>query len=185
MPVLAQDMPYQSCPLLRAYYPLPTINKSSAAIEATSATFTKLFDSLVQTGCSDSFGCISPNTTSFTLALFTGDADATDDNFIFFEYSHIAPVYAAENNTIGLDTVLPTGTLSQVFTVYAWLIQMGDSHWDQPITAYLPELAMANTTGSLAVKWEDISIGSLAGHMSGIVRNCKLGLKKKMQYCEC
>ncbi|CAK7228514.1 hypothetical protein SBRCBS47491_006930 [Sporothrix bragantina] len=169
---MAQDLPYQPCPLLRAYYPLPSINKSSAAIESASDMFTKLFNSLVQTGCSDSFGCISPNTTSFSLAIFSGDADATDDDYIFFEYSHVVPDLAADNNnSVGLDTVFPTGTLTQVFTVYAWLIQMGDDQWDQPIAAFLPELATANMTNTLAVDWKEVSIGSLASHMSGIVRD--------------
>ncbi|CAK7225880.1 hypothetical protein SEUCBS140593_006053 [Sporothrix eucalyptigena] len=176
--VAQNDIPYQPCPLLRAYYPVPTINASSEAIQSASATFTKLFDNLIETGCSDDFGCISPNTTSFSLVLYSVDGDATDDNYIFFKYSHIVPSLAGNGNTVDLDTVFPTGTLTQVFTVYAWIIQMGDGRWEEPITAFLPDLATVNSTGSLSVNWEDVTIGSLAGHLSGIVREsyaCQAG----------
>ncbi|KJR83623.1 alkaline D-peptidase [Sporothrix schenckii 1099-18] len=174
----AQDLPYQPCPLIRAYYPVPGINKSSSAIQKATATFSGLFDNLVKTGCSDNFGCISPNTTSFSLALYS-IADAGDDeDFIFFDYSHTVPSLA-NNKTVGLDTIFPTGTLTQVFTVYAWLIQMGDGYWEQPITVFLPELLETSlSSGSIAVDWDNVSIGSLAGQMSGIVRDsyaCQLG----------
>lgn len=169
----AQDLPYQPCPLLRAYYPIPSINKSSAAIQAATATFTKLFDNLVKTGCSDDFGCISPNTTSFSIALYSTADAGDDDDFIFFDYSHTVPSLAS-NNTVGLDTIFPTGTLTQVFTVYAWLIQIGDGYWEQPISKFLPELATTNrSVDALVVNWDEVSVGSLAGQMSGIVRDCE------------
>lgn len=169
----AQDLPYQPCPLIRAYYPVPSINKSSSAIQSATATFTKLFDNLVKTGCSDAFGCISPNTTSFSLALYSIADSGDEDDFIFLDYSHTVPSLAG-NNTVGLDTVFPTGTLTQVFTVYAWLIQMGDGYWEQPITAFLPELSHVNSSlNNILVDWDDVSIGSLAGQMSGIIRDCK------------
>lgn len=56
-----------------------------------------------------------------------------------------------------------------VFAVYAWLLEMGET-WDTPITQYLPELN--------GVAWEEVTIGSLAGHMSGLVRQteaCTIG----------
>lgn len=175
--VSAQDqLPYQPCPLLRAYYPLPSINKSSSAIQAASVTFKGLFDNLIQTGCSDDFGCISPNTTSFSVVLFSGD-DAAADDAIFFDYSHTVPDLTIAGSNVGLDTIFPAGTLTQVFTVYAWLIQLGDGHWADSITAFLPELATANVSTSagdlLAVDWNGVTVGALAGHMSGIIRDCE------------
>ncbi|KAJ9149231.1 Beta-lactamase [Pleurostoma richardsiae] len=176
--VAADQSTYQPCPLLRAYYPAPSINKTSDVIQAASQQFAALFDGLIQTGGSDDFGSITPNTTSFSVVLFSGAVDAVDDP-IFFEYHHTAPVSEDSNGNVTLDTVFPLGTLTQLFTVYSWLIEMGDTEWESPITKFLPELTAANASvDTLAVNWDEVTVGALAGQMSGIARDsnvCHLG----------
>lgn len=58
-----------------------------------------------------------------------------------------------------------------VMTVYAWLATMGD-RWDEPITRCLPQLD-AGHDGGLGIQRSDITVGSLAGHMSGLPRLCR------------
>ncbi|KAF6816878.1 beta-lactamase family protein [Colletotrichum plurivorum] len=168
------DPAYQPCPLLRAYYPAPTIDKNSSMIQSFTKEFTSIFDGLIKAGGSEDFGQIKPNTTSFSVVLFSNTENA-EDNSIFFEYHHTAPKTAA-NSTVNADTAFPLGTLTQLFTVYSWLVEVGDEEWGTPITHFLPELK-SNYSAELTVNWDDITIGALAGQMSGLARDsfaCKL-----------
>jgi CubicO group peptidase (beta-lactamase class C family) len=169
----AADQPaYQACPLFQAYYPPPTIDKSSDAIKSFSRDFTTTFDQLVRTGKHEVYGDITPNTTSFSVVLFSaaGNSVAKNDP-IFFNYQYTAPGAKAKTN-VSLDTVFPVGSLTQLFTVYAWLAKYGDAEWDTPITRFIPELLTAPTLGKFAVPWKDVTIAALASHMAGISRDC-------------
>ncbi|KAK1656495.1 beta-lactamase/transpeptidase-like protein [Colletotrichum phormii] len=173
--ILAANPVYQPCPLLRAYYPMPTIDKNAEAVKSFTKDFTTLFDQLVKAGGSEDFGEITPNTTSFSVVLFSGTDEAEEDP-VFFEYHYTAPE-APQNSTLHSNTVFPLGTLTQLFTVYAWLVEVGDEQWGKSITEYLPELRDVTTDG-MRVKWDDITVGSLAGHLSGLAREsyaCVLG----------
>jgi len=172
-PSWAADQPaYQPCPIFRAYYPPPTIDKSSDVMQSFSKNFTATFDELVRTGKHEIYGDITPNTTSFSVVLFS-----TADDSIFFEYHHTAPAAKAKVN-VTMDTVFPVGSLTQLFAVYAWLAKFGDKEWDTPITKFLPELLRPPTTpGKITVPWSEVTIGALASHMAGIVRDCMYGLK--------
>jgi CubicO group peptidase (beta-lactamase class C family) len=177
----AVDEPaYQPCPLFRAYYPPPTLDKSSEAIKSFSYDITATFDNLVRTGKDDVYGTITPNATSFSVVLFSGVDDGTGDP-VFYSY-HNTALAARTVLNVTLDSIFPIGTLTQLFTVYAWLVKMGDQRWDDPITRYLPELiSIWPLAGELAVPWGDVTIGALASHMAGIGRDCEFFPK----LCQC
>lgn len=165
---------YQACPLIRAYYPAPTLNKNSDTIKSLAQEFTDKFDALIAKGGSDDYGTITPNTTSFSVILFSGAASAESDP-IFFEYHYTAPLSGSAENVTS-NTQFPLGTLTQLFTVYTWLVEVGDASWGLPITDLLPELRQLTQSSSndtsIPVSWDDVTIGSLAAHMSGILRDC-------------
>jgi hypothetical protein len=168
-------MTYQACPLLRAYYPVPRMDKDSDTVKSFAQEFQDQFDSLVANGGSDDFGAITPNTTSFSVVLFSG-AEFDEIDPVFFEYHYTAPLAGALENVTST-TKFPVGTLTQLFTVYTWLVEMGDSSWSLPITDLLPELSQlaknSSTDAGISVSWDDITVGSLAAQMSGILRDCK------------
>ena len=172
-PSWAADQPaYQPCPIFRAYYPPPTIDKSSDVMQSFSKNLTVTFDELVRTGKHEIYGDITPNSTSFSVVLFS-----TADDPIFFSYHRTAPAADVKSN-VTMDTVFPVGSLTQLFTVYAWLAKFGDKEWDSPITKFLPELLGPSTTpGKITVPWSEVTIGALASHMAGIVRDCMYGLE--------
>ncbi|KAK0639469.1 beta-lactamase/transpeptidase-like protein [Cercophora newfieldiana] len=168
---------YQPCPLLGALYPPPTIDKSSDEMKSFSVDFTGKFDQLIRTGKHEIYGEVTPNTSSFSVVLFSATGGNTNDDPIFYNYQYTAPGAKAKKN-VSLNTVFPVGSLTQVFTVYAWLAKFGDEEWDSPITKFIPELLKVPTAGKIAVPWKDITIGSLASHMSGLARDshaCQLG----------
>ncbi|KAK0716062.1 beta-lactamase/transpeptidase-like protein [Lasiosphaeris hirsuta] len=167
---------YQACPLIQAYYPPPTLDKSSDALKNITEKITATFDSIIRTGKHDVFGEISPNTTSFSVVMFSGAKDGSDP--VFLSYHYTAPG-AKNSSKVTRDTVFPIGTLTQLFTVYAWLAKFGDQAWDDPITKYLPELkSVPAPAGEPAVAWGEVTIGALGSHMAGIARSsntCVLG----------
>jgi hypothetical protein len=89
-------------------------------------------------------------------------------------------------NTTGVkqvdrDTVYRLGSVSKAFTVLAFLAEVGDVHWNQPITKYIPELAKLSDRPASAdfdsvreTDWDDITIGALASQVSGLGRDCEL-----------
>ncbi|KAH7148999.1 beta-lactamase/transpeptidase-like protein [Dactylonectria estremocensis] len=166
---------FSACPLIGAYYPPPTISESSDAFSQLAAKFTNVFDELIKNNGSEDYGAITPNTTSFSVVLF-GGSEALRDDPVFFEYHYTSPLdQSLTNTTLDLTTKFPVGDLTMIFTVYAWLVEHGEQ-WDNPITEYLPELA--GIEGPLTVPWKDVTIGSLAGHMSGLSRqsqSCVVG----------
>jgi hypothetical protein len=67
------------------------------------------------------------------------------------------------------------GDLTQLFTVYTQLTELGDEVWSRSIVDFLPELRNVSTIDAIhAVRWEDVTLGSLAGHMAGISRDCMI-----------
>jgi hypothetical protein len=164
------DIPFQACAPIGAYYPPPTIDKSSDLFKKLISQFTKSFDDLIKNGGSDKYGPITPNTTSFSVVIF-GGAESLRDDPVFFEYHYTAPEDQVSNDNLTSSTKFPIGDVSMVFTIYTWLVKMGEQ-WESSITKYLPGLA--EVKGPLTVKWEDISIGALAGQMSGLSRECTL-----------
>ncbi|RGP69146.1 beta-lactamase family [Fusarium sporotrichioides] len=164
-----EEISFFGCAPLGAYYPQPTIDVSSKPIQGLAAGFTKKFDDLIQNGGSDKYGPVNVNTTSFSVVIFGGDEKLRDDP-IFFQYHYTSPEDQKSNENITLDTRFPVGDVSMVFTVYAWLAKMGEQ-WETPITKYLPELA--DVESPYAPLWADITIGALAGQVSGLSRESK------------
>lgn len=82
-------------------------------------------------------------------------------------------------HTVDANSIYRIGGLTQVFTVWTFLIEAGDSHWNMPVTAYLPELAQVTQELNAKqdpvnyVNWDDILVGELASHMAGIARGCE------------
>lgn len=79
------------------------------------------------------------------------------------------------------DTVFRLGSVSNFFTVLAFLAEAGGVYWNQPINRFIPELA--NFVGRTKTKnfdsvretaWDDITLGALASQVSGLGRDCKI-----------
>jgi CubicO group peptidase (beta-lactamase class C family) len=163
---LAQIEPAQkteNCPLLGPVFPAPTELKSSSAIKAAIQTFPKLLEQALGAGLLDN------ETTSFSLNIFSGDDT-------LFETHFAAPGLngSLAAGTLNNQTVYRVGSLSKLWSMYTFLLSAPGNQLDQPITKFIPELVNASSENlGDGTEWEDITIRSLAGHLSGLGRDCK------------
>jgi hypothetical protein len=172
----AQRSLYQPCPLLGPFFPEPLIDPTSSTLKTMAQSFNKLLDDYIVAG-DGRFGPISPNTTSFSIALFAGSnySPGPDDLPFFYEYHHAAN--ALHDGHLDTDSVFALGDLTQLFTVHTQLATLGDEVWSHSIVNYVPELGNVSANASDAitqVQWKDVTLGALAGQMSGIARECML-----------
>lgn len=102
---------------------------------------------------------------------------ASDPNPIF-SLSHTAPNLATQNSAgvkvVDENTVFRLGSLTKIYTIYAFLINAGDGLWNEPVTKYVPELqALGNRSDPVEyTAWDDITLGGLASQLTGIPREC-------------
>ena len=138
------------------------------------------------------YGPLDNQSTSFSIAVFS----ATDNSTIFdfhFEAPQLNGSYT--RGKLSDDTIYRTGSIGKLLTVYAWLVDISDSVFLDPITKYVvshtlvniclaseltvykPELAQAVAAGQrnpiLHTNWDEVTIGSLASQLSGIGRDGK------------
>ncbi|KAI1413840.1 beta-lactamase/transpeptidase-like protein [Hypoxylon sp. FL1857] len=105
---------------------------------------------------------------------------AANDPVPLFSLSHTAPNLASKHSsgvkTVDENTVFRLGSLTKIYTIYAFLINAGDKYWNEPITKYVPELqALANRSDPVNyVAWDDITLGGLATQLTGIPREYAL-----------
>lgn len=174
MSVNAQCSSYQSCPLLGPFVPAPRIDSGSTAVKSVAGSLDKLLDNYIAKA-DGLFGPITPNTTSFSITLFAGSSyvAGNDDQPFFYEYHHTAS--DLEETHLDQHSKFPLGDLTQLFAVYTQLVEMGDHVWGDRITRYVPELRnlFGHAKDAISgVQWNAVTLGALAGHMSGTARTC-------------
>ena len=124
------------------------------------------------------------NDTSFSLQFFSLHEDEP-----FFEVDYTSP--SLSNSTDGVkevdqDSIYRVGSVSKLLTVYIYLVAIGDSSWSEPITKYVPELARSvlDNNPVAAVNWDQITIGSLASHLSGVGRDARTSPTLEAEYAK-
>lgn len=172
-----------NCPPLGPVFPKPSSQAllSSASVQAAIANLTATFTAR---DADNSTGAYS---TSYSIEVWSAsDAPGTT----IFSWHHTAPnLTTASFNASGVrkvdkNTVYRLGSLTKIFTIYTWLVQDGDTRWNEPITKYVPELAAvadkAKSDPVDNVDWGEVTIGALASQMAGIVRDCEFNLQEDM-----
>jgi hypothetical protein len=165
-----------NCPLAGAEFPpTQTLSQHPVWQKALKALDYK-FNSINNGGTRDLDGNLDG--LSYSIQVFSTNPGRE----ILAEWHRTAPNLLA--NTTGVkqvdrDTVYRLGSVSKIVTVVAWLAELGDVHWNQPITNFIPELASFSAQATSQTfstvrqtAWEDITIGALASQVSGIGRDC-------------
>jgi hypothetical protein len=188
--IVSLSTSFQLCPLLGPTLPVPTSLPQSPIFQRTLQNITATLDQ----GIGSQLLGVNFNTTSFSVSIFSiaNNSTLSNDPFLW-QYQHTAPSLkdaASGVKTVDADSIYRIGSLTKVFTVLNILINAGDSHWDQPIIRFIPELAAAARSLDAKqnpldyVNWDDITLGNLASHMSGIGRDCKFcDMRREGIYC--
>jgi CubicO group peptidase (beta-lactamase class C family) len=111
---------------------------------------------------------------SHSIQVFTGSG-------ILCEHYHTAPSLSSLNSSgvkqVDAHTVYRIGSLTKIFTMYAFLLEAGYQYFSHPITDFVPELAaLASWQSGNAITniaWGDVTIGDLASHLAGIASDCE------------
>ncbi|KAI1815122.1 beta-lactamase/transpeptidase-like protein [Poronia punctata] len=156
------------CPFLGPSFPKPTNLAESPTIQAALKNLTAAFEEYDNTAHNN------PNHTSWSLQIFSESSDEP-----LWEHYHTAADLNTDetsgNFSVGPDTIYRLGSLTKIFTILTFLIEAGDSYWNTPVTEYIPELeelaAKAESDPVMFVDWDSITLGNLASHTAGIVRD--------------
>lgn len=159
------------CRPFNQIYPAPR-NISSRTITSTSAIFNQRLQELLanQTIAAQ----LGTNTTSFSLDVYSLHAPGS-----ILTYHHSAPSLALSSEgvkQVTSNTIYRMASVSKAWTVYIWLMAVGDTNFNDPITKYVPELAeyASNHDSDDAlnvVDWNSITVGALASQLGGIARD--------------
>lgn len=136
-----------ACPLLGPRFPIPKTSSTSSIVQDGLKRLTAAFDAYVATGDGD-FGPITPNTTSFGVALFsTEELDSVKP--YFYEYHYTAAALGElpiDREGVDASTTYPIGDMPTLFTAWLFLINTGEDMWTDPVTKCVPELSQSTAS---------------------------------------
>ncbi|KAL6351703.1 hypothetical protein LRP88_15020 [Fusarium phalaenopsidis] len=125
----------------------------------------------------DGFASSMSGEDSVSITVLSTDAGNTP-LFDFHYSSSNLNESAGSTLNVTQDSVYRIGSISKLFTAYMLLVNYGWEHWDKPVTDFIPELRghSKNTNDAIdSVDWDEVTIGSLASHLSGIGRDFSNG----------
>ncbi|KAE8347154.1 hypothetical protein BDV24DRAFT_174695 [Aspergillus arachidicola] len=166
------------CPIRGPAFPAPKDAASSSSFtQARNQLLSTLGKAVHASNASEVTG-VDPDSISFSLQVFS-----TKNDQPLLEYYYTAP--SIQNSTVGVreidaDTVFRIGSVSKLWTVLMLLIEKGDASFSEPVAKYVPELRDAakelrhNATMRDDeidhLRWDEVTIGELASHMTGVIR---------------
>jgi CubicO group peptidase (beta-lactamase class C family) len=160
------------CSLLGPVYPMPANLTASRAIQKAQSTFSQQLSQLMRNG-SSIWGPVNSVNTSISLAVFSPQSQD-----LLAEFHHIGtgPGVKAHltSGVLNADTIYRTGSVGKLLSVYTFMVKLGTKYWNEPVSKYIPELAdLAVPNAVQNFNWTEVTIGSLAGQMSGLPRDCE------------
>ncbi|KAH8665353.1 beta-lactamase/transpeptidase-like protein [Ilyonectria robusta] len=159
---LSQTTP--TCPLLGPVFPPVRKNLGdSRAIKDAVVQLTGLMDEVVEAGTN----------TTFYVQAFSGT-----DKLFHYKYVPESTKKSLTSGSLNENTVFRIGSVSKLLTVYTLLAEVGIKRLNDPVTQWVPELAKAvkhRRDPVQGTQWDEVTIGQLGSHMSGIGRNFGFG----------
>ncbi|KAI1365730.1 beta-lactamase/transpeptidase-like protein [Xylaria arbuscula] len=154
-----------TCPLAGPGFLSPSHLSNSSALSETIAKFELLSQNATLLG----------NDTAWAVALFS-----SKENKTLYEYYYLPPIDAGVSK-VDCNSIFRIGSVTKVFTVWSFLMEVGDKEFQTPITKYIPELANLTCPKEInqqevyndidCVKWDEVTLGQLASQAAGIPRD--------------
>ena len=165
--------------LLGPGFPAPTdLSSNSSLVHAAWSNFTATIESYIR--ANTTVEALVPNlgTYTFSVGAFSIYDEAATEKL---QYHHTGPDVKTSNTGVTHvdgDSIYRVESITKLFTVYLTLLEIGSGYWDCPITDFLPDLADFAKKTPLdplhVVDWNGVTLGTLAGQMSGIPRDTAL-----------
>jgi CubicO group peptidase (beta-lactamase class C family) len=152
------------CPPDGPPHPRPITLSTSPIFAKTASSLTSTLDSAISGNLPIPWSL--PNV-SFSIAIVS--LDTPDPQSPLWEYHHLATNNVNGTKKIDRDSQYLIGSISKAFTDLLLLKSGLDMH--DPVTNYIPELK-----GHSVIQWEDVTLGALGNHLSGMPGSCKLVL---------
>ncbi|KAI1344430.1 beta-lactamase/transpeptidase-like protein [Xylariaceae sp. FL0016] len=157
-----------NCPFPGPAFPKPTNLAASQTVQTALTNLTATFDARGADPVQN------PNGTSWSIQVFSASSDQA-----LWEHYHTAMNLLSTDNpgvkSVGADTIYRLGSLTKIFTIMTFLSEAGDAYWNTPVTRFVPELELlagkAQYDPVMNVAWGDITLGMLASHTAGVVRD--------------
>jgi len=161
--------------LLGPVFQPPRLLSTNFGFLGTCSQLSSTLKSLLELGKS-AFGNFTPNAASVSISMTSTAQEPAIFKFNFTGFSLNSSAGGTEQ--VSADSVFRIGSISKLFTVYAFILHNGLDLWQRPITDYVPELRhLSQHSGNSAnldgVRWEEVTLGSLASHISGCGRDCE------------
>ncbi|KAF2973099.1 hypothetical protein GQX73_g677 [Xylaria multiplex] len=138
-----------TCALAGPGFPAPShLSSSSLLSDATSQFEESLRNEVLSSQGKD---------TAWGVALFS-----SKENKTLYEHYYTPPIDIGVSK-VDRNSIFRIGSVSKVFSVWSFLIEVGDERFNDPITKYVPEL--------VNLGWEEVTLGQLASHAAGIPRD--------------
>ena len=161
-----------------AFPPPKDLSSNSSLVHAAWSNFTATIESYIR--ANTTVEGLVPNLGSYTFSIgaFSIHDEAATKTL---QYHHTGPDVKTSNTGVTHvdgDSIYRIASITKLFTVYLTLLEIGSGYWDCPITDFLPELAAFAKKTPLdplhVVDWKGVTLGTLAGQMSGIPRDIAL-----------
>lgn len=149
----------RACPLLGQQYPVPVQLSSNSDFHVA----TKQVENALKTNAR----AYSLNETSLSIGMFS-----TSEDGLLYQYHYTDALLANSSQgarTVDANSIYRIGSISKLLTMYMFLIEDGDRHFNDPIVEHVPALReVGHAWNPITPKWNDITIGDLAGEMAGL-----------------
>ena len=179
LPFAAHVSSTPAAALLGPGFPPPKdLSSNSSLVHAAWSNFTATLESYIR--ANTTLEGLVPNLGSYTFSVgaFSIYDEAAAETL---QYHHTGPDVKTSNTGITHadgDSIYRLASITKLFTVYLTLLEIGSGYWDCPITDFLPDLAAFAKKTPLdplhVVDWNGVTLGTLAGQMSGIPRDTAL-----------
>ena len=172
---MAKDTPSGPQTLLGPVYPPPSHLTTNFGFLSTITQLSSLLKTALSSGQTP-FGNFTPNASSVSISTISTAQALPIFEFNFTGLDLNTTAKAAER--VSTDSIFRIGSISKLFTVYAFLLYGGLELWERSVTDFVPELREISRNDDCfsdldMARWEEVTLGSLASHMSGIGRDCE------------
>lgn len=156
---LGQSSPY--CHFLGPVFPTPGNYSAAPPVQQALKQLNSSLSDLISDGTYDGLESV--------VSVLVFDEQ---ERLLNFSYAPPGMRQYLTSGTLDENTLFRIGSISKVLAVYALLAEVGFDRMYDPVTRWVPELAVGcHGNTSRGFGWDDITVGSLTNHLAGLPRS--------------